>query len=351
MRILWVGKASRNASAGDEVYDRKVISGIRARGHTVIEVNPSRVSKSRSLINLIFRRIPHYRSWYDCDGNYAALKAASYNCDAALVSWEPFDKLAYSLAIPTIPILHNITSSSLPAFLQRSVIARLLAWHAKQWEDTCYSSANFLAVACLSLTDLAGLQRRFPGIKLLHCPPGSPSPIPLSDDATVRSELVITGTYGWRAKRRDALRFAREYARVAGRLEVFADALPAEANRLLSSRPIIKESTGNTIRFGIITDRFAAGHKLKTTEYIAGNCIVLTFAEIEEDFHDIPDREFFIRKLSHASEIGSHVAEVNRVDVRELRSRFSAFKRRCLDRFDWQLTSDYLLAALTERAT
>ncbi len=34
MRILWVGKASHNSSAGDEVYDRKVIACIRApRAH------------------------------------------------------------------------------------------------------------------------------------------------------------------------------------------------------------------------------------------------------------------------------------------------------------------------------
>jgi hypothetical protein len=349
MRILWVGKASWNSSAGDEVYDRKLTSCIRARGHTVIEVHPLRVSQSRSLVNLSIRHIPHYRSWYDSDDNYAALKSASDGCDAALVSWEPFDKLAYSLTIPTIPILHNITSNSLPAFLPHSLVARMLAWHAKRWEDICYSSSKFMAIACLSLTDMTNLERRFPGIKFLHCPPGAPPAIPLSDAATVRPELVITGTYGWRAKRRDALRFAREYATVAPRVEVFADALPDEATRKLSPHPIVKDPTGLSIRFGLITDRFTAGHKLKTTEYIAENCIVLTFADIEKDFHDIPDREFFIRKLTHASEIRAHLAEVNEVDCRELRSRLSEFKRRCLNRFDWQTTTDSLLAALIEK--
>ncbi len=45
--------------------------------------------------------------------------------------------------------------------------------------------------------------------------------------------------------------------------------LPAEAERLLSPRPIGQDATGDAIRFGVITDRFAAGHKLKTTEYVA----------------------------------------------------------------------------------
>lgn len=348
MRILWVGKGSHNANAGDEVYDRKVIACIRARGHTVIEVHPRRVSKSRSLVNVVYGRIPHYRSWYESDDNYAALFAASRDCDAALVSWEPFDRLAYRLTIPAIPILHNVTSSSLLAFLPRRIAPRMLAWQAKRWEQVCYSSSKFLAIGCLSLTDLAALERRFPGAKLLHCPPGAPPPIPLSDEATVRSQLVVTGTYGWTPKRRDALRFAREYAAEARRLDICADALPEDAERLLSPRPIVQDATGHTIRFGLITDRFSAGHKLKTTEYIAGNCIVLTFADIEKDFHDIPDREFFIRKLTHASEIAAHVADVSRLQSGELRGRLSDFKRCCLARFDWQLTADRLLAALTE---
>jgi hypothetical protein len=348
MRILWVGKASQNATAGDEVFDRKVINCIRSRGHTVIEVCPRRLSKVRSLFNLCARRIPHYRSWYDCDDNYDALRAASKDCDRALVSWEPFDRLAYSLAIPTIPILHNITSSSLPAFLPNSLAARLLAAQAKRWENVCYSSGRFLAIACLSLTDLAGLRRRFPQTKFLHCPPGAPPQALLAADAVFRPELVVTGTYEWTPKRRDASRFAEEYAGATGRLEVFADALPEQATRMLGARPIVRNATGNTIRLGLITDRFRAGHKLKTTEYIASNCIVLTFADIEEDFLDIPDREFFIRQLHHAREITAHAAELSRVDPSELRSRFADFKHRCLERFDWRLTSDRLLASLAE---
>jgi len=348
MRILWVGKASQNASAGDEVFDRMVIGCIRASGHTVIEIFPRRLSQTRSLFNLCIRRIPHYRSWYDCSDNYAALKAACIDCDGALVSWEPFDKLAYSLPIPTIPILHNVTSSSLPAFLPRSFAARILATHARRWENVCYSSRRFLAVACLSLTDLAGLRIRFPHTRLLHCPPGAPPPTPLAANATFRPEIVVTGTYGWTPKNRDVLRFAHEYAPQPGRLDVFADGLPQQATRMLAARPIVRDTTRSTIRLGLITDRFTAGHKLKTTEYIGGNCIVLTFADIEQDFLDIPDREYFIRKLKHAREITSHAAELSRVDPAELRSRFAEFKRRCLECFDWRLTSDRLLATLAE---
>ena len=167
-------------------------------------------------------------------------------------------------------------------------------------------------------------------------------------DATFRSELIITGTYEWTPKRRDVMRFAREYAAEPQRLAVFADALPVQGEQLLTARPIVRDTSGQSIRLGLITDRFTAGHKLKTTEYIAGNCVVLTFAEIEQDFLDLPDREFFIRPLKHAREIASHAAQLSCVDPGELRMRFSGFKRRCIERFDWQTTADRLLAALSE---
>ena len=167
-------------------------------------------------------------------------------------------------------------------------------------------------------------------------------------DATFRPELIVTGTYDWIPKKRDVMRFAREYAAEPQRLAVFADALPVQGEQLLAARPIVRDTSGQSIRLGLITDRFTAGHKLKTTEYIAGNCVVLTFAEIEQDFLELPDREFFIRQLKHAREIASHAGQLSSVDPGELLIRFSEFKRRCIERFDWQTTADSLLAALSE---
>ena len=52
----------------------------------------------------------------------------------------------------------------------------------------------------------------------------------------------------------------------------------------------------DALRIGLITDRFEAGHKLKTLAYVANNRIVLSFAEVGFDFVHIPYHDLFIRK-------------------------------------------------------
>ena len=90
---------------------------------------------------------------------------------------------------------------------------------------------------------------------------------------------------------------------------------------------------GDAIRLGLITDRFEAGHKLKTLSYIAQNIIVLSFSDVAQDFRDIPDHLFFIRLLTNVADIAGHVAQLAAVDPSELRARLELFQQRCSVRF------------------
>jgi hypothetical protein len=168
----------------------------------------------------------------------------------------------------------------------------------------------------------------------------------LVPDAPLKRELVLLGTYDWYPKRRDVTVFSREYASLSERLPIFTSALPPAAAASMSfAQPLQAGDYGDAIRFGLITDRFEAGHKLKTLAYIAQNQIVLSFADVRRDFDQIPDYAFFIRKLASTVDIASHVAEVAALDPDTLRTRFLEFQRRCAELFTWETVADRLVRA------
>jgi hypothetical protein len=342
MRILWVGKAPDGGAAGDEIFDRKILSALRAEGVNPIRVAPERVSKSREILNLL-GCVPYYRARYASRRNDDLLRQAAQGCDIALCSWEPFDALAYRLPCPVIPILHNVTSQSLPSMFPRNKAAALAAFRAGLWEKHIYPSSRFPAIAVLSCQDGAYVKGMAPEKPLLFTPPGMPPLVPLAETASFKPEILISGTYDWLPRHRDIIAFAEEYGRSAIRLPVIANGLPAMAAEILQPEPLLAEISGDAIRLGLIPDRFEAGHKLKTTYYIANNAIVLTFANVIFDFADIEDHAFFIRKISRVDEIEGHIREISRVPPEDLRQRLTAFKQRCADRFSWTLAARTLL--------
>jgi hypothetical protein len=274
MRILWVGKApddnaSGDGAAGDEIFDRKILSALRAEGVNPIRVAPERVSKPREILNLL-RWVPHYRARYASRRNHDLLRRAAQGCDVALCSWEPFDALAYSLPCPVIPILHNVTSRSLPSMFPRNKAAALAAFRAGLWEKHIYPSSRFPAIAVLSCRDQAHVESLAPGKPVLFTPPGMPPLVPLAETAGFKPEVLISGTYDWLPKHRDIIAFAEEYGRSALRLSVLANGLPAEVAEILQPGPLPAQLPGDAVRLGLIPDRFDAGHKLKTTYTLTG---------------------------------------------------------------------------------
>jgi hypothetical protein len=288
--------------------------------------------------------IPYYRARYASAENRAGVIASLSGHDAVVCSWEPLDALALDLSPKAILIVHNVTSLALGATFGKNPLVAIGAARLRAWERTSYRGAHLAAVVALARLDFAYLEQLPEPPRLGLLPPGMPPCFELADDATVLREIVISGTYDWFPKRRDAVLFAREYAGRADRMPIRAEALPAEAMQRLMPAPLPSDHENCTaIRFGLITDRFEAGHKLKTMAYIASNQIVLSFADVAIDFVDIPDSALFIRRLTSVADIADQVEAILAIPVAEVRQRFVAFRQCCERAFTWKRVAEMLL--------
>ncbi len=334
MRILWVGKAPTSGAAGDEIFDRKVIGALRDLGHTVQLFHPMRVPLWRELANLLVG-VPHYRARFASGNNRRRLQTADREYDLRIISWEPFDLLQTDLKQPVLLIAHNITSLSLPALFPDSRIANAAGKRARLWERR-YRRDRFAAIATLSRPDHDYVSALPNAPTVLLTIPGMPPAVELREDARFKREIVILGTFDWVPKRRDLERFTDEFLRNSERLAVFADGLPPSFAKALDARPASDvQSDGGAIRLGIITDRFVAGHKLKTLAHIAANHVVLSYADVAQDFLDIPEHDFFVRQLHSTEEIETVADELAAGDQVQLAARFRRFQGRCAEAFTW----------------
>lgn len=348
--ILWVGKSPVDGEAGDEVFDRKTIQALRDLGHTVSVLHPVRGPRWLELWNIL-RGVPRNRARFATRENRQLVKAAQNGHDLTICSWEPFDALTSSMTGPLILIAHNITSRALPKIFPFNPIAWLLAFQALWWERAVFRSRQLVAIATLSRKD-RDYVASLPGVPpVLLTIPGMPPVTVLKPEARVTKELVLSGTYDWLPKRRDAVRFAAGYAREAKRLPVLCERLPKQAAGILAVLPLpATAEAAETIRFGIISDRFEFGHKLKTLAYIAQNQIVLSFSDVNDDVSGIPDHAFFIRRIRNAADIAQHVASISAQDPGLLRDRLVRFQLACAERFNWEAVAHSLVDAARQAA-
>ena len=351
MDVLWIGKRPETGTTGDEVFDQRLIAACVEQGARVELFHPDPLSRIGQLCNFATSGLPHDRARFATARNHRALREAARRHRIAIVSTEPLDELLLGVPVPAIAILHNMTGLALPAIFPRNPLAAIAARRAQRWEERVYRSGRFGAVAVLSRRDEAHLRRLTGSNSVLFTPPGMPRLVPLAQDAKVKRELLLTGSYDWLPKRRDVIAFAREYARFADRLPIVAQGLPPQAATLLRPRAQPVEPAGSAIRFGLVTDRFVAGHKLKIGHYLANNAVVLSFADVAEDFTDIPDHEFFIRRIGDVGEISQHVLAVTAEEPRRLCARLEDFKQRCAEVFSWQRAAHSLLAKASSLAS
>ncbi len=353
MRVLWIGRYA-DREGGEYVYDRKAIDAIRRRGHEVEVVEPVAGPRWLELARMVTHQLPHYRGRYITADNLSRIAAAAQRADVAICSWEPHDALALDLPVPTVLALHNITSRSLPAIFPGNRLAGFLAARARAYEHRAYRTPGLAGIATLSLRDKAYIDSLGIAARSVWTPPGMPPDVPLDAAARLEPALVLSGSYDWKAKRRDVIRFAEEFAAWTGR-PTFAsdDTLPPEVAALLPVQPARlreRDEVARRIRFGVVPDRFEAGHKLKTLYYIASNCIVLSFADVSFDFERVPDHAFFIRRVETMADVQAVMAEVGSLTPADLVARFTAFKRRCVELYSWDAVARDLLAAFEPMA-
>lgn len=333
MRATWIGKKAE-FGGGDEIYDRLIKRELGLH----LEIHPFDVrqqGKRDSLVNLV-TGTPHPRFKYLSRDTLHRAKTAEQTTDVTIVSLEALEGYVRSPDRPTVLIVHNVISDALRQIFPHNPVATLAAAHSNAWEKSLYRRKN-LALVCLSKRDRATIARIAPLAKVFMAPPGAPPPSPLSAKAYFRPEVIISGTYGWWPKRRDAIHFARQYSSSSIGLPVFRDELlPPEAEALLTPSPVAANSFSDGIRLGLIPDNFSAGFKLKATYYIANNCVCITMADLVNEFSDIPDHDIFVRRITSPEDILEIANQFQAFPPDELVARFSAFKDRCLSLFSWR---------------
>lgn len=246
----------------------------------------------------------------------------------------PMLDVVKAAGIPAVMVTQNV--HSMVAATDPSPVARMMRPFALAFERRYYADPG-AALVLISQADLQGLREA--GITrsdIVIAPAGAPPASPLAPEAPILREAVVTGSYGWWRKRRDLTSFAKGatigvpiYA-----IDPLAIEILGEEGRLLDEAKGWNWSAG--LRFGLVTDAFLGGFKLKSLEYVAKNCVVLSLSDIRPEFEGLPHAAEFVRSLKTKGEVAAVIAEMTARDPAPLIARFIEFKAACLERYAWE---------------
>ena len=276
---------------GDEViYGKSIPYLIRSMDVESLELGP--VSTAHKLLNVIAINPPECSRFISKANRDLVSKAlAQTQFDLAFLFNEasfPMLAAVERAGVPAVLVAQN--THSLVAATDPSPVARLIRPIAVAFEQRWYASPAAQLIV-ISRADMAGLQRA--GVRrddILLAPAGAPPPSHLTLDAPVLRKAVITGSYGWWRKRRNLGTFA-----AGSPLGAPAYAVDPLALDILGAegRPL-NEAEGRSweagLRFGVVTDIFPGGFKLKSLEYVARNCVVLSLPDIRLSSRACPMR-------------------------------------------------------------
>ena len=250
--------------------------------------------------------------------------------------------------VPAVLVAQN--THSLVAATDPSLIGRFMEPIAAAFERRWYANQAARLIV-ISNADLAGLRRV--GVRrddILLAPAGAPPASRLTRDAPVLQEAVITGSYGWWRKRRDLKTFALGPSLGA---PVYAVDPVALAILGAEGRCLIEAggwSWEKGLRFGLVTDRFLGGFKLKSVEYVAKNCVVLSLSDIRAEFEGLPHAEEFVRYIGGGKAEAARTIELMCQEPHAPTiARFLEFKSACMRRFEWEACLAPLRQAAEQR--
>lgn len=335
LRVLFVHRANEDPAGGDAIYETRMLAALRESMDVEVVPAARRTKWARLAGSARHFALPDQTAFGGESELKAIARGIEQGCDVVVFSHEYLDLLAQRVkplararGVPFVSIRHNVTSDMLRSYLEGSpagAVARTL-WRMQ--ETRALKPGLYQGVAVLSQRDQA-LAREISGREeVTIAAPGAPKATPLADDAPLARDLVIGGSFGWFAKRRDIVRFTDDFARLPsppGRIVAEAGVPPELAARLGAVSAGACDF-GGAIRFGVITDRFTAGHKLKTSAYLQNNCIVLTFADVAGDFAFDPRHRDFIVRVSSVEDIGPAMDRLAAMPIAALRTEFSGFK-------------------------
>lgn len=342
-RVSWICRAGEED--GGTIYDRliqKTLSGV--------EITPCALTgvggRAAQLTGMVRGLAPHDRAPYKSAANRDLALAASADADVVVISHEGLDWLSRSIRKPTVLLLHNVTSDYARRFLRDRPVGRVLHALYSRYERGVYAARPGLALVGISEMDkavLAGMTRA----PLFMAQPGMPPVRTLSPTAGVSSRLAISGTYDWVLKRSGLARFADEYQTAGLRLEPMFDQDPPDflKAKVADWRSGEMNPSGD-LAFGLVTDRFEAGFKLKVGAYIANNLITLSFSDVGADYEGLPHATEFIRRVHSAADIEPVIRSVLAEDAAGVVDRFRTFQAAAAARFTWRRASDAVSSAI-----
>lgn len=331
---LFAVRAARGPEeGGDRIHVNRMIPFLRERMD--VEVVTLQNGGLRQRIRDLLRGWPVEMTGYYSAVNRAALARALANRPdyVYLVHESTFGLADLARSQGATVVLFSMNSIAMLMASGGSLSQALFAPLGYQYERRYFRQPGSILTVVSRLDARAlrrtlGVDTRFPVVA-----PGIPPPVPLKAGAVVVAELVITGSYAWWRKRVDLKKFARR----GPDLPVWIR--DEMAGRILGGRARLIPATGmdwsGAIRFGVITDRFLGGFKLKALEYIANNCIVLAYCDIRPEFEGLPHAEEFVRIVKSTSDIYTEVAILMKRDTFSVAARFAVFQDACSERFDW----------------
>ncbi len=352
MRVLWIRRGASSADAGDSIYDDKLQRALADR-FAITNLTLTRNRRMRQLAHAgLSLSLPEQfgSGTPDDEGRVRAQLPAH---DVAIFSHEHLDRFAGVMrphsTIPFITLRHNVTSDLMASVLSaNAVLASLYRTMANMQERAALRGPLYQAVTAISARDLKLLTALSGRNDVALVMPGAPPAPPLAPDAALRRELVVSGTYDWFPKARDIRRFVEEYAAApAPDTNLYLGAgVPEELRAKLGGGGEQSLDYAAAIRFGMITDRFTAGHKLKTAAYLMNNCAVISFARVSDDFAGFPHAKRWIFEIQDVAEIGPVMDQMISRPGAEARAELGAFKNEIAATLNWKVQAQALASAI-----
>lgn len=334
-KVVFFSVKPRNVSAGDAVVDCRLIQLLRQHlDLTCVTLPPS---KTAHIVGSWVRNLtPHTYSRYNTKSNskVVADTVAETKPVRVIFSHECLAPLAkFCKQTPYTILIHNV-HSCIDTF---GMLEYLLQYLYIRYERRLLS--NIKEAIFLSIRDMKCAESLI-GSRGWRCiPPGMPPDgFPLQENPVVEESLIIAGSIDWYRKGRDFTDFMRQFNGKSIPLIALND-----MSRYLGQQSYLDAGEvdfTSTIRFGLSFDRFRAGFKLKVLDFINRNAIVLSLADLSDEFIGLPYAHDFVRhvrSVDEAEEIMKHVAAQ---PPGRLARHLNIFKASCEARFDW-----YTLAA------
>lgn len=333
-RALYVvRRAVGGSQAGDQVHVRRMLRWLEPRlDLKIVELEP--LSPAGRVVNL-------FRGWpVEMTGLWGPRNRKTL-ADAMAAHRPAYVYLIHEAIFPFADDVRDATSVlfcmnaiSCLAESDPSPWVRLTAPSARAYEDRYFRPRDDRKLVLVSRADARWLRKRFASRERWPiAAPGALAARPLDESASLHREVLITGSYDWWRKRRDLKEFAR---RNVGAPLLVTDERAAQALGAGARRIDMKTlDTDSVMRFGLVTDRFLGGFKLKSLEYVANNAVILSRSDIRPDFEGLPDADLFVRYTPTVESVRLAMDELLGMPAAELVSRFKVFQAACSQRFAW----------------